>query len=503
MRDVTFSVPSQAFQGQLEVTMTTTAVGVEIRYTTDRTLPTASSQLYSGGPLTISSTTQLRAQTFAGGVPSGAVTTALYIARDFDATSDIPLVIVDGYGQGQPTDQEVWVDAAIMTFEPAGGEAKLSALPTLANRIAYHVRGESSSRFPQKSYRIELRDDADRDVDHPVLGMPAESDWALVAPYYDRALLRNPFIYSLGSDMGLEAPRVRYAEVYINYENRPVTSSDYAGIYFVTETVKNATNRLNLSQLRPQDTLLPAISGGYIIKFEVGVAQPPTITCTGSRPLSGSGGGTCFSDLELVDPDPPTPEQQGWVTGYIQQFHDSLHTTPMGDYASAIDLPSFVDYFIVNELSRNLDEFTRSAYFHKDRDGKLTAGPLWDYNFSMDCGRASNRPPEGWQYGLRRTGNDWFPMLVTDPAFMAAVVTRWQELRQGLLSTAGIEQRIAAVSAPLANAVERDFARWPVSVVYASGQTFLGPTAATWGGQVQAIRDWLLKRMAWMDTQLR
>src|SRR5690606_16689503 len=187
-----------------------------------------SSTLYTG-PIELSATTELRAQPFTDGLPSGAVSTALYVARTFEFTSDLPIVLVDGYGRGKPTDKEVYFNAAVLVYEPVDGVASLAALPTLAVRAGYHVRGQSSANFPQTPYKIEFWDNVDQDADYPLLGMPAEADWALIPPYYDRALIRNPLVYELGRDMGLEAPRVRFAEVYINYEPRPLAESDYQG----------------------------------------------------------------------------------------------------------------------------------------------------------------------------------------------------------------------------------------------------------------------------------
>ncbi len=295
--------------------MVTDEVGGEIRYTTDGQPPIATSTLYDGSPLQLTATTQLRAQTFIGGAPAGGITTALYIARTFDFTSSLPVVVVDGYGGDKPTDKEVYLDAAVMIFEPVEGTASLANLPTLASRAGYHVRGQSSARFPQTPYKIELwSGHADVDQDHPVLGMPADSDWALIAPYYDRTLIRNPFVYELGRAMGLQAPRTRFAEVYINYAARPLEPGDYQGIYWVTETIKNSQVRTNLAQLEDSDTTLPRISGGYIFKFDQAASEPPRLTCTGSPALSGglgrggasgAGGasGTCWRDLEVVDPD--------------------------------------------------------------------------------------------------------------------------------------------------------------------------------------------------------
>jgi hypothetical protein len=508
--DVQFSTPSQTFRDSLQVGLSTSLAGAEIRYTTDGRLPVVTSSLYAGSPLSLTSTTELRAQAFVAGSPAGQPSTGLYIARTFDASSDLPILVVDGYGGGKPEDKEVYLRAAFMLFEPTSGVASLSNLPTVATRSGYHLRGQSSAGFPQSPYRFELWDNADQDADYALLGMPADSDWALIPPYYDRSLLRNPLVYELGRELGLEAPRVRFAEVYLNYEARALSAADYQGIYWFSETIKNAKVRTNLKQLREDATNLPDISGGYIFKFDQAAAEEPILECTGSDPISGGfggpmgGDGTCWVDLEVVDPEIPNAEQESWLSTHIQGFHDSLHQTPIGDYAAYIDVPSFVDYLIINELTRNVDAYVRSAFYFKDRDGKIKAGPLWDYNFSLAIGGAGTIDPTGgFQFEGTRNVNNWYPKLVADPAFMAQVTARWLELRQGLLSEAALDERVTDLAAPLASAVVRDYAKWPVGEVLEPNGFVRGPAVATWEGQLEALRTFIRARLTWMDSALQ
>ncbi|WP_437666963.1 CotH kinase family protein [Sorangium sp. So ce1182] len=517
--DVAFSTPSQTFRDQIQVGMSTTLEGAEIRYTVDGQPPTAASTVYTGEPVTFTATTQVRAQAFVGGAARGSVSTGLYIARTIDATSDLPIMVVDGYGMGKPTDKEVYFDAAVMIWEPVNGVASIASLPTMAMRAGYHVRGQSSMNFPQTPYKLELWDNDGKDLDYSVLGMPADSDWALIPPFYDRTLIRNPFTYSLGQEMGLKAPRSEFAEVYLNYDARPLGDADYQGIYWVSETIKNNKVRTDLAQLEEEDRGLPDISGGYIFKFDQAAAEEPLLTCTGSDPLPGFGGfggprpggdsgGTCWVDLEVVDPDPLNDEQKTWLTQYIQQFHDTVHQTPIGDYAAYIDVPSFIDYLIISELTLNVDAYVRSAFYHKDRDQKLEAGPLWDYNFALGGVGAKSATPEserdtGWRFSGQRNVNNWYQKLTADPNFMAQVRARYTELRGTLLSEASIEQRMNSLSAPLSQAVVRDYAKWPVSSVIESETGFVGgPTVPTWEGQLQVMRDFLRERLAWMDANL-
>ena len=500
---ITFSPTSRTFTGALEVVISAPAGSYDIRYTTDNRAPTATSRLYDGRPLRLTATTQIRAQAFVAGEAAGPAGTGLYVARTFDMRVDLPIIVVDAYGHGALSDDDrSYVDAAFMTFDASGGAVALSSPPTLATRAAVHVRGQTSSWTPKLPYRIELRGPTDVDRDQVVLGMPAESDWVLHAPYPDKALIRNAFVYSLGRDMGMAAPRFAFAELYVNVAPRALASGDYAGVYLLVETIKNQKNRLDLEQLEPKDIALPELSGGYIFKFELIAAAPPTLTCSG--PTS-----TCWKDLEVVDPAPLQPAQQTWLTQYIQSFHDTLNGPGYADaaagYAAYINPATFVDQIIIHELTRNLDAYVRSQYFYKDRDAKISAGPLWDYDLTFDVGGLfDNRNIEGWQHeqSAVRDGvnNRWFQRLLTDPAFAAQVVTRWKSLRQGLLSDAQIDARIDMLSAGLANAAARNFARWPI-LTDAQVGPFDTPTQSTWQAQVEHMRAWAKARVAWLDTQ--
>ncbi len=506
--DVDFSVPSGTFQGSLSVGLASALDAVELRYTTDGNVPAPNSALYTA-PLTLDETTQLRAQAFSNGAPVGQLGTALYIARNLDATSDLPLVLIDGYGTGKPEDTEVYADMAFMVFEPNQGQSALSDPPRLASRGGYHLRGQSSATFEQAPYRVELWDNASEDADHPLLGMPAEADWALIGPYVDRSLIRNAFVYELGRDMGLPAPRYAFAEVYLNFADRPLQAIDYQGIYMVVETIKNHKDRLNLEQLESNDTSDVQITGGYIFKFDWAASEEPTLECSGSAPLGGGGfgppmagapGGTCWTDLEVVDPQPLAPEQAAWLTDYVQTFHDALHESPFEQFRQFIDVRSFVDVFIINELTRNLDAYTRSAFYHKERNQPLAAGPLWDFNLTLGMGFGTNLEVEGFQFEDRRVASDWYRVLGVDPSFLAEVSVRWRELRQGVLSDAALAQRISTLAEPLTAAAARDFERWPVAQVL--GDSFFEiPSEPTWQGQLQVMRDWLEQRSAWLDSQ--
>ncbi|WP_347403647.1 CotH kinase family protein [Solwaraspora sp. WMMD406] len=421
----------------------------------------------------------------------------MYLARTVTTSHDIPVMVIDSYGAGRP-DRE-YFDAAAMIFDPGSGTTTLGGTPAVATRAGFRLRGQSSSTFEKTPYRIEFWDNDDDDADYPVLGMPADSDWVLRGPFPDKSLIREALVYDLGREMGMPAPRYRFVEFYLNTDATPVGNDDYMGVYMIVETIKNSKNRLDLKQLDEDDRTLPKITGGYIWKFEWMAAEEPILPCTGPT-------ASCWNYLEVADPDPLQPEQANWLRGHLQQFHDVLRAPNFADpqtgYRAYIDVASFVDQMILNELSREMDAYIRSAYFYKDRDTKIFAGPLWDYDLTFGVGGFfQNDQTAGWQYQQTRqpVANDWFNQLMRDPAFVNDVRLRWQSLRRGLLSDASLQARINALATPLTNAAQRNFQRWPNLTSPMIG-FFFTPTAPTWQGQVQFMRDWMLRRAAWLDT---
>jgi hypothetical protein len=417
------------------------------------------------------------------------------------------VLVLDSFGQvpSSAVDDRDYLDVAVLGLEPVQGTTSLAALPSLATQGAFHVRGQSSARYDKKPYRLELRAAATSDRDCPVFGLPSESDWVLHAPFPDKALIRNAFTYSLGRDMGLTAPRTAFVELYLNSNGQGLDSADYQGVYLLVETIKNQKSRLNLQQLKEADTMLPDLAGGYIFKLEwqvMNLEQP--LPCP-------SGQSNCWAFVDVVDPKPWVPEQQQYLTQYLQQVVGALHSATPSDqtsgYPAFLDVDSFVNTVIINELTRNLDAYVRSHYLHKDREGKLTAGPLWDFDLTAGVGSngtTKNLETTGFQYQASQSRIavtvDWYPLLIADASFKARLVARYQELRQGVLSDASIASRIMTLSTGLAGGAARNFQKWNNLTTERIGN-FQTPTADTWPGQLTAMRTWLSARLAWLDTQ--
>jgi hypothetical protein len=501
---VTFSPASGTFEGAVTVELSTPLPSDELRYTTDHSAPTATSPLYTEA-LIFDATTDLRVQVYARGKAVGPPSGAVYVARGGDEQHDLPVLVLDSFGHTPPSDERDYLDVALLGFETVDGVTSLAQAPKLATQAAFHVRGQSSSRYEKRPYRLELRAPTNDDRDCPMFGMPSESDWVLHSPFPDKSLIRNAFAYSLGKEMGLAAPRFNWVELYLNSDGGALDSGDYQGVYLLVETIKNHAARLNLRQLEPTDTSLPDLSGGYIFKFEWQVAnfeQP--LPC----PVEQA---NCWNYIEVVDPKPWAPEQRQYLTRYLQQVTYALHlpspTNDVAGYPAFLDVSSFVNTVIITEVTRNLDAYVRSQFMHKDRDGKLVAGPLWDFDLSAGVGmnvQAPNLSTSGFQYEAAaqrfEVTADWFPRLLAEPTFDGQLRARYRELRQGLLSDDEIGARLAMLARGLEAGAARNFARWD-NLTDPNAGGFISPIADSWEGQLGAMHAWLIERLDWLDSQ--
>ncbi|HMA93744.1 MAG TPA: CotH kinase family protein [Polyangiaceae bacterium] len=535
--DVTMSVPSGTFEGELSLELSTSIASAQIRYTTDGSDPTASSNAYSSA-IKLTKTSRVRAAAFVNGNLSGIASTALYVARSSDVTQshDLPVIILDSYGSGTlPSDytkERPFVDVAFLSLEPTNGTVKLADAPKVASLAAFHVRGNSSSMADKKPYRVELRAENGSDRDCPLVGMPSESDWALVSPHADKTLIHNNFVYELGRELGLQAPRVKLVEVYVNVDNEPLKADDYQGVYQLVETIKNQKNRLNLKQLDETKVSAADITGGYIFKCDW-LLEPETPE---AKIVCPSGTTNAWDWVQLIDPVPFAAQQKDYIANQLLGFHNALHGSSPSDasngYPSYLEVPTFVDTVILNELTRNLDAYARSQYFFKDRDKKINAGPLWDFDLIAGVGTSmglNNMTADGWQYESNRSrlttdpspstgttttpggfpgggfsmGNptaDWFIKLVQEPTFKSQLIARWKELRKGPLADSGIATRIDDASKGASAAAERNFAKWNI-LTTATVNPFTTPTESTWTGQLTYMKTWLQQRAAWLDSQ--
>jgi hypothetical protein len=492
----TFSATTGTFATNFNLSLSSNDPSAIIRYTINGTAPTASSPIYTT-PIPITTTTQVRARAFPPGqLESPIVSHTFYklnaTVQSFN--SNLPIVVIDNFNQGSvPT--ETPQSGYMAIFEPGeSGRSSITDMPTTTSRTGLRIRGSSSAGDPKHQYKLETWDDQNADRDVSILGMPAESDWVLFASYnFDRAMMRNDFMYQLSNEIGQYAVRTRFVEVFLNTGGGELTQADYIGVYSFMESIKRDDERVDVERLLPGDTTQPDVTGGYMVKVDR--CDP------GDSGFSAGGQGMCF-----VEPDETTIEQAAWdpqeqyIRNYMNQFGTALNganfTNPTTGYAAYFDVDASIDHHLLNVLAMNVDALRLSTYLYKPRNGKLAFGPIWDFDRSMEStdGRDDNPsawsgPPDSTIYFTADSRHPWWGRLFQDPNFWQKWIDRWQELRESTLSTAHMHAILDSNRDLLAEAAVRNFATW----------TAAQPRGGSHAAEVNILKNWLATRASWID----
>lgn len=398
--------------------------------------------------------------------------------------------------------------------------------PTYDGHIGIEYRGATSQLlFPKKSFGVETWDASGEDIDADLLGFPEEEDWIFYGPYSDKTLIRNVFVYTLARNLGHYASRTRFAELYLD--------GNYHGLYVFMEKIKDDDNRLDLSGLDPDENSPEEITGGYILKIDKTAGDPVSGDATytedlGFRsqysvqgdeltypPYSGKRSEETYFLYEEPDWEDISDPQKEYIQNYMHDFETALLDDTDGDfdgnhtYTDYIDLDSFVDFFLLNELAHNSDAYRLSTFMYKDRGEKLHMGPVWDFNLSLGNDEQDfRRSPETWiyQYNSFLPGDlwlvpFWWTRLTEDPLFRSRVKERWQELRATEWSNESLNQLISDLVEEITEdgAVDRNFDRWDVLGTRVFGNHFVGET---YEAELEYMRNWLQQRLSWMDAEI-
>jgi hypothetical protein len=427
-------------------------------------------------------------------------------------SSELPIVVIDALGGTIVNEPKIRATMKIIYDYAGGRNFRAGPANDYDDRIGIELRGQLSASFCKRQYGFEPWDQNDNDFAASLLQLPAGKDWVLYGPYDDKTLIRNVLTYGVSNVLPRYAPRTKLVEVFVLNDNGtnpsgcpPRPSDGYAGVYVVVERIKRGTSRVNVASLSAADNAEPAVTGGYILKkdwLDPGDAQFTTSTATGyGTPII-----YVYPKCKISSCN-ATAAQRTWIEQYMNNFEAALKgpnfADPNSGYAQYIDVDSFVDYYLLQELFKNSDGFRGSTYMYKDRSGKLKMGPLWDMNFTMgNVGWAVARPPEGWLVGALSDQMKWWPRLLADPAFAQKVINRWTALRQGPFKTSILHLTIDNWARYLRYAQARNFQRWPVLGVALVGNPTPVDPNETYGDAVQQIKTWIDARATWIDNNI-
>lgn len=418
-------------------------------------------------------------------------------------SSNLPIILIHTNGQSIPDDPKISADFKIIDNGNGNRNYSTDTVYSYEGNIGIELRGSSSGSAPKKSYGFETWDSLSFPIDTSLLGMPVESDWCLLANYYDKTLMHNVLSYKLANETGHFAPRTRYCEVFLN--------GQYQGNYVLCEKIKRDKNRIDISKLEALDTSGNNLTGGYILKID-------KFTGSGGDgfysnfPAANPNGDPIYFQYEYPNQDNIQPQQKDYVQKYVDSFERALFganfQNPNTGFRNFASEKSFIDYMFVNEISKNVDGYRLSTYFYKDKQskgGKIHMGPVWDYDIAYMNAYYCEAPIDtGWAYNLAYVcpGNAnpaWWERLRQDTLFNQHVYCRWKYFRENIFNTDTLLAYVDSTASLIEESQQRNFTKWIELGVATWPEP--QPLPQTYAEEILRLKSWIINRMYWLDNQ--
>ena len=436
-------------------------------------------------------------------VENSAVSTAVVLD-----SSNLPIIMIDTHGQPIPDGTKITARMKIINYEPLRRNRVTDSANVYDGYVGIDIRGSYSATLPQKPYGFETRDSAGNNNNVPLLNMPAENDWVLIANYNDKVFMRNTLAFDLFTKMGHYQPHTQLCELDSN--------GVYEGIYVLTEKIKRDKNRVDIAKLTATDTSGDNLTGGYIIKIDNSDGTGTDGWNSPDQAIDRPGGYPYYIYV-YPKPEDIVSQQKKYIQGFIKKLDSVLITSkfsdPVNGYRRYLDVPSFIDYFIVGEVSRNVDTYKKSAFFYKDKDskdGRLHDGPVWDFDWAWkninEC-EVNAIDGSGWAYEISSVCKsypvppDWMVKLLQDTSFTNQLHTRYSFLRKNILSETAINHYIDSIHTLVNEAQVRHYQRWPILGIDV-GTPEVDPQPTTFDGEITKFKNWISTRLTWLDANM-
>lgn len=409
--------------------------------------------------------------------------------------SNLPIFIINteidpetGQPMEIPDDPKIWADLKIIWHEDGTrnyvSDQNNPEFLNYNDKIKIELRGSSSQMLEKKQYGWTTYNDEGVKQKVSLLGMPSENDWILNGLAFDASLIRDYLNYNLTREMGQYATRTHYCEVIIN--------GDYRGLYMLTEKVKDGTNRVNVEEISPEDNSGINLTGGYMTQADRTSDDDPL-----AWQMDSYTGWPVNYVHVLPKSEDVTTEQHNYIHNVFLGLETAAgnHNNNLATgYPSIIDVPSFVDFMIIHEFSSNVDAYQLSTYFHKDRGGKLRAGPVWDFNLSLGLDVFGDRSKTNvWQFGNNdNEGSKFWQDLFDEEVYRCYFARRWAELNapEQPLNYDHLLNFINTTQTLISEAAVRNGQRWSFEVD--PNYTF----------HINEIKTWIGQRITWLNANI-
>lgn len=416
---------------------------------------------------------------------------------------NLPIVKINTHGQTISANTNIVADMSIINN--LSGVNHYTDTPNDYNgKIGINIHGSSSAMFPKLSYKVETQNALGNKNDTIVLGFPKDNDWLLYAPYSEKSLLQNVLAYRIANETGHYASRTKFVELFLD--------SVYKGVYIWEEKIKRNTNRVKIAKITTADTIGDQLTGGYILKIDkmTGTSYVGWYSAYTSIPNS--------HQIMFQYHDPAYTDLLPIQRNYIHQYVDSFETVlsgvnfadPLIGYRHYANENSFIDYLILNEISKNVDGYRLSTYMYKDKNSKnrlLNMGPAWDYNLAFgnanycDGGNTVN-----WAYDFNTTCPSdgfsipfWWNRMLQDTIFKNNLKCRWTYLRQHQLSDTYLINMIDSCVNVLGYSIQQNFSVWTILNTYVWPNNYVG---GSYANEINYLKNWIITRAHWIDNNL-
>ncbi len=358
------------------------------------------------------------------------------------------------------------------------GIFKLSgAQQNFSKKFKVRGRGNTTWTMPKKPYQLKF------DKKTSVLGMPEDKKWILLANYSDKSMLRTELAFALSRLSQLDfTPASRFVELYIN--------GSYKGVYQITQKVEESDYRVNIGK------------NGYLLEIDAKAHSDDITFKTQDRDNLN---GRAYKVFNIKEPEVKKDDAQyNLIKNHIEAFEAALFganfTDPTTGYAKYIDVASFVDWYWVNEISKNQDaQFQTSVYLSYIPGGKIKMGPVWDFDIAF--GNINDRPEFNGSQNYKTDGfwikrADWYARLFQDPAFVAEVKSRFNVFYNHRSLLADV---IKLHSSYLDKGQKKNFIKWAILGKYV-WPNYNWPN--TYPEEVQRLQQWVDDRLTWLNQEV-
>lgn len=400
----------------------------------------------------------------------------------FYQITNLPTVVINTKGAQEVTSKEEELSSVVYIVSEEG--KKLLA----TEKTGVRGRGNASWNFPKKPYRLKF------DEKQQLLDAPAKAKkWTLINNYGDKTLMRNILAFELSRRFGLAyTPYCHPVDVVLNGE--------YRGCYQLCDQIEVNKNRVNITEMEPEDVTLPELSGGYLIEVDAYASTEAShFYSTLGTPVT----------IKSPDDEDIVNAQTRYITDYFNRMENAVFASNFADpetgYRRYLDLDSFLKHFMVGEMSGNTDTYW-SVYMTKDRESdKFFTGPVWDFDIAFDNDQRTYPIEAHTDYIFASKGSvasEAMRQMVNrivkeDEGARQRLLELWSEARntKGIDETSLLEYVDKTVEL-LNESQKLNFLRWNIL----SERVHENPQASgSYEGEVAIVKNFIRKRLPQLD----